>query len=527
MVPAHGSAGSAAVTRPPGVASRVGRSRAAWATIFHPTSLSQGLELPPIAGDEKNLQAISQQRGPIFLEQSNLHLVDIQSGFACALHMHQPTIPAGPQGALISHLQYMFDHSGEGDNHNAAAFAHCYKRMGEIIPQLLAEGCNPRIMLDYSGNLLWGFQQMGRHDILEPLRQLACDPALQPHVEWLGTLWSHAVVPSTPIPDIKLQILAWQHHFAALFGPGALQRVKGFSAPEMHLPNHPDSLYETVKALKECGYQWLLVQEHSVENLDGSGLGQEQARIPNQLIARNSQGETIAIMALIKTQGSDTKLVGQMQPYYEALGLARQTLDGQAIPPLVSQIADGENGGVMMNEFPHAFLQAHHRIAAQGGQAGTVAMNGTEYLELLEAAGVAASAYPQIQAVQQHKLWRLVGDSPSPAAVEGAIAELKATDPHFSMAGASWTNNLSWVEGYDNVLEPMNQLSAQFHQTFDAAVARNPALTQSPAYQEALLHLLLLETSCFRYWGQGTWTDYARELHRRGEATIRAGAAQL
>jgi hypothetical protein len=35
-----------------------------------------------------------------------------------------------------------------------------------------------------------------------------------------------------------------------------------------------------------------------------------------------------------------------------------------------------------------------------------------------------------------------------------------------------------------------------------------------------LLHLLLLETSCFRYWGQGTWTDYAREIHRRGEALL-------
>jgi hypothetical protein len=35
-----------------------------------------------------------------------------------------------------------------------------------------------------------------------------------------------------------------------------------------------------------------------------------------------------------------------------------------------------------------------------------------------------------------------------------------------------------------------------------------------------LLYLLLLETSCFRYWGQGTWTDYARELYRRGEASL-------
>jgi hypothetical protein len=76
--------------------------------------------------------------------------------------MHQPTIPAGNEGALISHLQHMFNHSGEGDNHNAEPFAQCYKRLANIIPSLIEEGCNPRIMLDYSGNLLWGVKQMGR-----------------------------------------------------------------------------------------------------------------------------------------------------------------------------------------------------------------------------------------------------------------------------------------------------------------------------------------------------------------------------
>jgi hypothetical protein len=86
------------------------------------------------------------------------------------------------------------------------------------------------------------------------------------------------------------------------------------------------------------------------------------------------------------------------------------------------------------------------------------------------------------------------------------------------MAGASWTNNLSWVEGYANVLEPMQQLSAAFHQRFDPLLAGDAAVTRSQAYQESLLPLLLLETSCFRYWGQGVWTEYAREIHRRGLA---------
>ena len=48
-------------------------------------------------------------------------------------------------------------------------------------------------------------------------------------------------------------------------------------------------------------------------------------------MARNA-GETIGITALIKTQGSDTKLVGQMQPCYEAMGLERTTLAGREIP---------------------------------------------------------------------------------------------------------------------------------------------------------------------------------------------------
>ncbi|KAF0652257.1 hypothetical protein L107_15257 [Cyanobium sp. Copco_Reservoir_LC18] len=481
--------------------------------------------LPPIAGREAEILALVQQGGPVARPHGSLPYERITSAFACALHMHQPTIPAGADGALISHLQYMLEHPGEGDNHNAEPFAHCYRRLADLIPELIAEGANPRIMLDYSGNLLWGFQQMGRADILEALRFLACDPAVVPHVEWLGTFWSHAVAPSTPIPDLKLQILAWQHHFAALFGSEALQRVKGFSPPEMHLPNHPDTLFAFVSALRDCGYHWLLVQEHSVENPDGSSLSRERTLLPNRLVARSSSGEEVSITALIKTQGSDTKLVGQMQPCYEALGLGRLPLAGTAVPALVAQIADGENGGVMMNEFPSAFLQAHRRLAAEG--VGTVAINGSEYLELLEAAGVGDATFPVIQAVGQHRLWQQVGGSPTPQAVETAITALQAGDPSFSMAGASWTNDLSWVEGYANVLEPMNQLSARFHQVFDPLVAEDPAVTGTEPYQEALLHLLLLETSCFRYWGQGTWTDHAREIHRRGDAAIARGASAL
>ena len=475
-------------------------------------------DCPAISGREPELLQQVNQASDHWNDSSNIKFDQLKAGYACALHMHQPTIPAGSEGELISHLQHMFNHPGEGDNHNAEPFAQCYKRLADIIPNLVKEGCNPRIMLDYSGNLLWGVHQMGRTDITEALRFLVCDTQMQKHVEWLGTFWSHAVAPSTPIPDLKLQISAWQHQFANLFGTAALQRVKGFSPPEMHLPNHPDTLYEFIKALKECGYQWLLVQEHSVENLNGSPLNHEQKYIPNQLIAKNSLGEVINMIALIKTQGSDTKLVGQMQPFYEAQGLDRQQIDNKAIPSLVTQIADGENGGVMMNEFPDAYLQANHRNRDNGES--VMAINGSEYLEMITAAGIHESRFPMIQAVHQQRIWDAMGSNTGRKALSAAITSLANSDSEFNIEGASWTNNLSWVEGYENILEPINQLSAQFHKRFDKELTNNPELTQTPHYQQALVHLLLSETSCFRYWGQGTWTDYAREIHRRGELIL-------
>jgi hypothetical protein len=473
--------------------------------------------IPSISGLESEIKEITNHEEPIFLPITNLNLDNIKAGFACALHMHQPTIPAGANGELICNLQYMFEHQGEGDNHNAEVFAWCYSRMGDFIPELVSNGCNPRIMLDYSGNLLWGLAQIGRYDILDKLKKITCDPRYYLHVEWLGTMWSHAVASSTPIPDLKLQIQAWQQYFASIFGNDALKRVKGFSPPEMHLPNHPDALYEYIKALKECGYRWLLVQEHTVERLDGSGLHYEDKYLPNRLVAQNSQGETISIIALIKTQGSDTKLVAQMQPYHEAKSKNKQSLGNCFIPPCVTQIADGENGGVMMNEFPRDFSPTWYQIKEQGEVVG---FNGTEYLELVEATGVKPEDYPACQAVGQAKIWAKVGDNINPEAVEKVIADLEANDPQFHTDGASWTNNLSWVQGYENVLEPMNKLSALFHQKYDHLVAADASVTQRPDYQEALLYNLLVQTSCFRYWGQGTWTDYARELYRRGQECL-------
>src|SRR5919205_3875774 len=306
-------------------------------------------DLPNLCGSEPLVSAAVEagRSAPVYAGRSPIRLGDIDAAFAIALHMHQPLIPAGGPdlraAATISNLQWMQDRPGLGDNHNAPVFRWCYQRMGEIIPQLLDEGLTPRVMLEYSGTLLHGLRRMGAHEVLDALRRITCEPGLRDAVEWLGCPWGHAVAPSTPPQDYRLHVRAWQHHFAALFGLEALGRVRGFSPSEMALPNHPDVAYDFVRTLVDCGYQWLLVQEHTVELPDGRPL--ERLHLPHRLACTSSQGDTAEIAAVVKTQGSDTKLVGQLQPYSEAKGLARVQLAGRSVPPLVTQIADGENGG--------------------------------------------------------------------------------------------------------------------------------------------------------------------------------------
>jgi hypothetical protein len=120
-------------------------------------------------------------------------------------------------------------------------------------------------------------------------------------VEWLGCTPGHAVAPSTPPQDFRLHVRAWQHRFAAIFDLEALGRVRGFSAAEMALPNHPDVAWAFARTLADCGYQWVLVQEHTVEQPDGRGV--EHPHLPHRLVCTDSRGDTASIVAVIKDAG--------------------------------------------------------------------------------------------------------------------------------------------------------------------------------------------------------------------------------
>ncbi len=468
--------------------------------------------LPNLSGEEALIAAAIAESGSHDVyprPESGDPFGGIESAFAIALHMHQPLIPAGGgdlhTAALISNLQYMFEHPDIGDNHNAPVFRWCYKRMGEFIPQLIEEGANPRVMLEYSGMLLYGLRLMGADDVIDALRTITVDHRYRDAAEWLGCPWGHAVAPSTPVQDYRLHVRAWQQYFAALFGLEALGRVRGFSPSEMALPNHPDVAFEFVRTLNDCGYRWVLVQEHTVEQTDGAAV--RHLHLPNRLVCTSSRGETASIVALIKTQGSDTKLVAQMQPYYEARGLGRSELAGRSVPPLVTQIADGENGGVMMNEFPPKYLE----VVRESSWSATPILNGTEYLERLFATGITEDDLPVIQPLFQHRIWERMSPGDGPQRLADVIEELRRDDDRFHMEGGSWTNDISWVRGYDSLLVPIERASAAFEQR---VLERHVSPTDYD-YRNALLHLLTAEASDLRYWGRGAWTEYGVELARR------------
>ena len=166
-------------------------------------------------------------------------------------------------------------------------------------------------------------------------------------------------------------------------------------------------------------------------------------------------------------------------------------------------------------------LKAWVLIQTEVGRAGEVAaavtairtpmLNVTEYLEQLFASGIQPADLPVIQPLFQQRIWQQMTPGDGPDRLADVIEQLRHEDSRFHVDGGSWTNDLSWVRGYDQVLIPMERASSLFHEQI---LARGVP-SDDPRYRTALFHLLAAETSCYRYWGEGVWTNYGAELSRR------------
>jgi hypothetical protein len=142
--------------------------------------------------------------------------------------------------------------------------------------------------------------------------------------------------------------------------------------------------------------------------------------------------------------------------------------------------------------------------------------NGTEYLDLVKHAGLNEDSFMPVEPVSQSKIWEVLKEY-SHGATDKAIEKVKQKYPGFSLEKASWTNDKDWVKGYEDIMDPIIQLSAAFHKKFD----NKDIDKEGSGYKKALLYLLLSQTSCFRYWGTGAWTDYAKEICRRGMEALK------
>ena len=113
----------------------------------------------------------------------------------------------------------------------------------------------------------------------------------------------------------------------------------------------------------------------------------------------------------------------------------------------------------------------------------------------------------------QKRIWDLMKPGEGSDKLEKTIDRLKKEDGRFHMEGGSWTNNISWVRGYESMTGPMEQASSLFYRK----ALRGGVAPSDHRYRNALYHLLTSQTSCYRYWGSGQWVDYGREICRRAQ----------
>ncbi|HXJ16700.1 MAG TPA: glycosyl hydrolase family 57, partial [Candidatus Polarisedimenticolia bacterium] len=164
------------------------------------------------------------------------------------------------------------------------------------------------------------------------------------------------------------------------------------------------------------------------------------------------------------------------------------------------------------NEFPPKYME----VVGECSGSPTPLMNVTEYLEHLFAMGIKEEDLPVLEPIFQKRIWDRFEQGGGPDKLSQVIDELRKEDNRFHVEGGSWTNNISWVRGYDALLGPMERVSSLFYEK----VLKHGVPTNEYRYRNALFHLLISQTSCYRYWGQGMWVDYGREICRRASEIL-------
>ena len=185
-------------------------------------------------------------------------------------------------------------------------------------------------MLEYSGTLLYGLRQMGEHDVLDALKTR--------HLR--SPLPARGRVAGLPVGPRRRPVDAGAGFPAAR--PGLAASLRGPLRPRGAGPGA--RLFAVGDGAAQPSGRRLRVRQDAAGTAATSGCwsrstpsssptaapGPSTSTCRTGWSAPTPRGETAEIIAIIKTQGSDTKLVAQMQPYYEAKSLNRWELAGQA-----------------------------------------------------------------------------------------------------------------------------------------------------------------------------------------------------
>jgi hypothetical protein len=116
-----------------------------------------------------------------------------------------------------------------------------------------------------------------------------------------------------------------------------------------------------------------------------------------------------------------------------------------------------------------------------------------------------------LQPLFQHRVWERFEPGEGPERLAAVIGELRAGDNRFSLEDGSWTNDISWMRGYGNVLTPMERASALFGKHLLASGV--PA--SDPRYRRALFYLLAVKPAATATGARASGRIYGAELARR------------
>ena len=153
---------------------------------------------------------------------------------------------------------------------------------------------------------------------------------------------------------------------------------------------------------------------------------------------------------------------------------------------------------------------------AEASHTDTPPVNVSEYLEYLQSIGLTDSDFPAVQPVMQKPIWDQFEPGAGPEALAHLIERHREADHRFHVEGGSWTNDISWVHGYESVLGPMEAASSLFFRK----VLEPHVPASDPRYRNALFHLLSSQTSCYRYWGEGLLGRLRPRICRRTTAIL-------